>query len=53
MIKNEQNADERERVLKLIDEAKKEGSFHWAGVFIEPEEAGVDPRPPGLRLTPA
>jgi len=39
IIKNEQNAAERDRVLKLIEEAKKEGSFHWAGVFIEPEEA--------------
>ena len=39
IVKNEQNAAERDRVLKLIEEARKEGSFHWAGVFIEPEEA--------------
>ena len=30
---------EKERVSKLIEEARKEGLMEWAGVFIEPEQA--------------
>lgn len=34
-------AAEKERVSKLIEEARKEGVLEWAGVFIEPEQAEV------------
>lgn len=30
---------ERDRVEKLIEEARKEGVLEWAGVFIEPKQA--------------